>query len=319
MGIPFPVHAGVFSFVSNLFSSEEEMTGAVINSQNIELLKAPISSDSGSSRGGGDITIVGGSALLAENGPSGTSADIEESKSSDEISIYIVHEGDSLGGIAKMYGVSINTIIWANDLPNTIIKEGQKLIILPITGIKHTVKKGDTVESIAKKYKADAEEIRQFNNLGSKGSLAVGEDIIVPDAELALTPKAVSGGAKVRGTGGPLYEGYYKSPIAIYKKSQGPHGYNGVDLAAPSGTPVMASASGEVIISRNYGWNGGYGNYIVIEHGNGTQTLYSHLLSNSVFEGYHVVKGQVIGYVGSTGKSTGPHLHFEVRGAKNPF
>ena len=102
-------------------------------------------------------------------------------------------------------------------------------------------------------------------------------------------------------------------------KTQGLHGYNGIDLAAPTGTPVLASASGDVIVSRGYGWNGGYGNYIVIKHPNGTQTLYAHLNEVIVSSSWHVVQGQIIGYVGATGKSTGPHLHFEVRGAKNPF
>jgi murein DD-endopeptidase MepM/ murein hydrolase activator NlpD len=92
-----------------------------------------------------------------------------------------------------------------------------------------------------------------------------------------------------------------------------------VDLAAPIGTPIMASAEGDVIISKNYGWNGGYGEYVVISHPNGTQTLYAHMSSNLAYQGMHVYKGQVIGFVGSTGKSTGSHLHFEVRGAKNPF
>ena len=91
-----------------------------------------------------------------------------------------------------------------------------------------------------------------------------------------------------------------------------------MDLAAPTGTPILASAIGEVIISRT-GWNGGYGNYVVIAHSNGTQTVYAHNSSNIVYAGQTVVQGQVIGYVGSTGRSTGAHLHFEVRGAKNPF
>ncbi len=97
------------------------------------------------------------------------------------------------------------------------------------------------------------------------------------------------------------------------------HGNNGVDIAAPLGTPVVASAGGTVIIARSSGWNGGYGLYVVISHSNGTQTLYAHLSSVNVSVGDSVSKGQVIGKVGNTGKSTGPHLHFEVRGARNPF
>ena len=88
------------------------------------------------------------------------------------------------------------------------------------------------------------------------------------------------------------------------------------------GTPILASASGEVILSKyaeGNPWFGGYGNYIVVEHNNDTQTVYAHLSSNLVKRGWNIVQGQVIGYMGSTGRSTGPHLHFEIRGAVNPF
>ena len=81
----------------------------------------------------------------------------------------------------------------------------------------------------------------------------------------------------------------------------------------------MASASGEVIISRAGGWNGGYGSYVVIKHSNGTQTLYAHNSRNNVSVGDYVNQGDIIAFVGSTGKSTGPHVHFEIRGARNPF
>jgi murein DD-endopeptidase MepM/ murein hydrolase activator NlpD len=103
-------------------------------------------------------------------------------------------------------------------------------------------------------------------------------------------------------------------------RTQGVHGYNAVDLGAAVGTPFMASAAGEVIVARATGWNGGYGQYVVIRHDNGTQTLYSHASGIVVGVGQRVVQGQVIGYVGSTGRSTGPHLHFEIRGGpRNPF
>jgi murein DD-endopeptidase MepM/ murein hydrolase activator NlpD len=97
------------------------------------------------------------------------------------------------------------------------------------------------------------------------------------------------------------------------------HGFNAVDIGAPVGTPVVASARGEVILSKPLSWNGGYGSYIVIKHSNGTQTLYAHTSKNTVSAGEVVEKGQTIGHVGNSGKSTGYHLHFEVRGAKNPF
>ena len=108
-------------------------------------------------------------------------------------------------------------------------------------------------------------------------------------------------------------------PLPGSLKTQGLHGYNALDFSAAYGTPVVASAAGDVIVVRNGGWNGGYGNYMVIRHGNGTQTLYSHTSQNIAYAGQSVVQGQVIGYVGSSGRATGPHLHFEVRGAWNPF
>ncbi|MFA6414834.1 MAG: M23 family metallopeptidase, partial [Candidatus Paceibacterota bacterium] len=119
---------------------------------------------------------------------------------------------------------------------------------------------------------------------------------------------------------GTIQNGYYSSPIPGALITQGIHGWNGIDFGAARGTPIHAAADGIVIIARsNGGWNGGYGNYVVVTHENGSQTLYSHMRSAAVSSGQSVSSGQVIGYVGSTGKSTGSHLHFEVRGAANPF
>ena len=109
------------------------------------------------------------------------------------------------------------------------------------------------------------------------------------------------------------------NPLLGAIKTQGIHGYNGVDLGAPVGTPVRASASGEVIVAKGQGWNGGYGDYIVIRHRSGIQTLYAHLSKVNVAVGEQVTAGENIALSGNSGKSTGPHLHFEVRGAKNPF
>ncbi|MEN9614336.1 MAG: hypothetical protein RLZZ347_643 [Candidatus Parcubacteria bacterium] len=313
-------NAGFFSSVASFFSKDTasvEVTLVNQNSQKMSLLEASLRPDPLAARGGGDITVVNGSSLLSENGPSGTSADIEESAPSTQISIYVVRAGDTVSGIAKMFGVSVNTIRWANDI-GASVHEGQRLVILPISGVTHIVVAGDTVKKIAAKYKADIGEIVQFNNLKPDQVLAVGDEVIVPDAVISLAPIGANG-KPLRGAGGPNYVGYYIRPIPHAPRTQGLHGYNGVDLGAPVGTPVLAAASGEVLISRNFGWNGGYGQYIVIQHDNGTQTLYGHLSENIAYEGYHVVQGQVIGLSGNTGKSTGPHLHFEVRGARNPF
>ncbi len=321
---PLPVSAGVFSFLSNIlgFSSNKLETTSGSNLQNTQFLQAVLNSDPTPSKGGGDITIVNGSALLPDTGPYGSMADISDTKpESGQIGLYVVRDGDSLSQIAQMFDVSVNTIIWANDIKRgSLIKPGQTLLILPVSGVKYIVKKDDTIQGIAKKFKGDTDDIIQFNGLSENGDLSVGSEIIIPNGEnSSYVPSPTTSSAIVRGTGGPAYSGYYLRPVGNAVKTQGLHGYNGIDLAAPTGTPVLASASGDVIVSRGYGWNGGYGNYIVIKHPNGTQTLYAHLNEVIVSSSWHVVQGQIIGYVGATGKSTGPHLHFEVRGAKNPF
>ena len=238
--------------------------------------------------------------------------------------------GDTLSEIADMFGVSVNTIIWANNLSGTRdIHVGDTLIILPISGIKHTVGKNDTLKSIARKYNADAGEIAQFNGLDASAPLAVGSTVIIPGAEVAppvtiSTPKRGSSPKKIRepylGGSGAAQPGYYGDPVPGGIITQGIHGWNAVDIGTARGTPIHAAAAGIVIIARNNGaWNGGYGNYVVITHGNDTQTLYAHMTHPAVSPGQTVEKGQIIGYVGMTGMTTGPHVHFEVRGAANPF
>jgi LysM repeat protein len=258
------------------------------------------------------LAIVDNTALTSDGDITQTYLDSGVS-GTGEISVYIVRKGDTLASIAKMFGVSTNTILWANNIKGNKVSEGDELVILPITGVKHTVKKGDTIKSIAAKYKADLDDILAYNDLTINSTLTVGDIVLVPDGEITSTP------VKTGTSATPSYSGYYIRPINGGKKTQGIHGHNGVDLANSIGTPVMASAAGKVIVSKSSGYNGGYGTYVVISHGNGTQTLYGHLSRNDVSVGQTVSQGQVFGALGNTGKSTGPHLHFEVRGAKNPF
>ncbi|MBX4209420.1 peptidoglycan DD-metalloendopeptidase family protein [Candidatus Parcubacteria bacterium] len=321
---PFTTYAGVFSFISDFIGNKEADAGVTSRSSEIlGVLQANVGPSSTGGMGGGEISMIDGSALIQETGMYGTQADIQDSKST-QISLYVVRQGDSLGQIAKMSGVSVNTILWANNIRGAI-HEGDELVILPISGVVHKVVKGDTIRSIAAKYKADMDDIISYNDLRPSSSLAVGSTIIIPDGESTVAaPRSIPGAAanpteKLHGAGGPFYKDYYMRPIDVGMKTQGLHGYNAVDLAAPLGTPIHASASGVVIIARSGGYNGGYGSYVVISHPNGTQTLYGHMSRVSVEQGQTVEKGQTIGLLGSTGKSTGPHVHFEIRGAMNPF
>lgn len=312
--LPIIAEASFFSFIAGLFNAsiEKGPSQSLLNSQTVELL-----SPENGAVGGGDVSIVDGQALLSEDG--GRTA-TDGVPTSDKISVYIVKKGDSLSAIARMFGVTVNTIVWANDISRGIISEGQRLVILPISGIRYTVKSGDTFKTIASKYKGDADEIASYNGMqGSK--LVIGDEILIPDGEISLpAPAATRINAKSTGSSSASADGYYIRPVGNNAvKTQGLHGFNGVDLALSLGSPVVASASGSVIISRSGGWNGGYGQYIVISHDNGTQTLYAHLSANLVAEGTRVSQGELIGRIGSTGRSTGSHVHFEIRGARNPF
>jgi len=272
----------------------------------------PIASDAG------EVIIVNGTALSAEGSVGGLAENKKDNPSSDQISLYVVRNGDTISQIAKMFGVSINTIRWSNDIKGQGVVPGQTLVILPVSGVRHIVKKGDTVKSIAKLYKADTGEVRQYNDVTDDTKLAIGDVVIVPDGEVApATPAKKNSQIKFIPVTKSV-DGYFIRPTTG-PKTQGVHGNNGIDIAPKTGTPIVAAASGTVLISKNTGWNGGYGDYVVIQHGNGTQTLYSHMLNTAISAGVQVEQGQVIGYVGSSGKATGPHLHFEIRGAKNPF
>lgn len=312
--MPTVASAGFFDWIARASAGGFEGTEDI---RTMPLLEGTHSVETNVARGGGDIAIVDGMALAAETSP--LAGEPVLTASSDQISVYVVRDGDTLSQIADMFGVTPNTIRWANDIPaKGTIHPDQTLVILPISGVKHMVAKGDTIGSIAKKYKGDAEEILQFNGIEEGAALAVGTELIIPHGEVQAVSGS-SGGSKSLG-GGPTYAGYYMRPVKGGVRTQGIHGYNAVDLASSYGATIYAAAAGEVIIAKgDGGWNGGYGNYVVIKHDNGTQTLYSHLSSVDVSAGTVVAQGDVLGAMGATGKATGTHLHFEIRGATNPF
>ena len=255
--------------------------------------------------------------------------------------IYTVEAGDTVSKIASEFGVTISTVLWANGLSATsYIKEGQELVILPVTGIQHDVKSGDTVLAIAKKYYAKADDIISYNGLPADGALQIGETLIVPDGEMPRVYAPVKRTVVTYAQSTVNANAYFIFP-ASGRRTQGPHGYNAIDVGNRCGTPIYAAAAGTITSAKatksraRLGASvfGGYGNHVTIKHPNGTVTLYAHLKDIFVGNGGYVQKGQQIGTMGGgfeyingrllrmqgAGKSTGCHLHFEVRGASNPL
>lgn len=240
----------------------------------------------------------------------------------DRIVEYTVEQGDTVGTISEKFGVSEDTVRWENDLTKDTIKVGQTLKILPVTGVAHTVKKGDTVYSIAKKYDTDAQQIVNypFNTFVNDESfeLAIGQTLVVPEgifpepvnsfSPVARTPRIdriTPDAGSVTASGSFVWpsQGSITSNFVWYHK--------GIDIANRAAPNILAADAGTVTIA---GWpdNWGYGNRVVIDHGNGFRTLYAHLSAIYVVPGQTVSRGAAIGRMGSTGRSTGTHLHFEV-------
>lgn len=359
-----PTHAVQASFLSSLFgvqASAETSTNTVKipesnnNSQTIGLLQANISSISiledskgkQASNGAGKndelnptLTpqIVSENAILPATGPLGVYDGTDPiDPSLQETSVYVVRKGDSISQIADMFGVSINTILWANDMKKgDKLKEGDVLLILPVSGLEHTVTKGQTLQSIAKLYKADIADITDYNGLDLKTKLAVGDKLIIPDGEMFDEggDKPVANLKEKEVTDKNYYAtsllkniiGYFLNPVPTGRKTQGLHGpgNRGIDIGAPTGTNIYAAASGTVLkvvtgcVVGPKRCGGGYGNMAIVQHANGTKTLYAHMSKVNTNVGAEVAQGQVIGLVGNTGRSTGPHIHFEVFNAKNP-
>lgn len=241
-----------------------------------------------------------------------------------QATVYTVASGDTIAGIAEQHNVSVNTILWANGLrSNDILKVGDHLTILPTTGVLHTVRSGDTLSAIASRYDVAAEEIIKYNRLSADGAkLSIGQKVIVPGGELGQSvtaPDIVSRDTRVaqRDVDGPtpepvedLAEGFQWPTTTNHISQYFRWGHTGIDIDNRSRPSVFASQPGTVEFA---GWLGGYGNLIILNHGGGLQTYYAHLDRFYASVGDTVAKGAAIGKMGSTGRSTGPHLHFEVR------
>ncbi|MFA5131524.1 MAG: M23 family metallopeptidase [Patescibacteria group bacterium] len=250
----------------------------------------------------------------ADNGSSATAR--------TEIVEYTVQNGDTVSSIAHRFGITINTILWANNLTAySLIRPGDSLSILPYSGVLYVVKKGDTLARIAQLYDVELDKILSCNNLGN--SIAVGEKIVVPGAQKINTAVAVKkpsasytgisvikdliSSPGVKASGNKMVWPTVGARITQYYGAV----HTGVDIANKVGTAIYAADDGVVLISQG-GYNGGYGNTIVIDHGGGVKTRYGHASKLYVKAGQTVTKGQVIAAMGSTGRSTGSHLHFEV-------
>lgn len=240
-----------------------------------------------------------------------------------EIVYYSVGAGDTISTIAKKFNISVNTILWANNLSAfSLIRPGDKLMILPSSGVLHVVAKGDTLGKIAKNYGVSEDQISSSNSLGEH--LVIGQKLIIPGGKKLSTATIAKKPSSNSVSGVGVISNLIKSPKApaAASKMNWPAGayritqyfswrHPGVDIAAKVGTPIYAADSG-VVITAQGGWNGGYGNTIVIDHGGGKKTRYAHMSKLFVKVGDSVDKGENIGAMGSTGRSTGSHLHFEV-------
>lgn len=241
-----------------------------------------------------------------------------------EIVEYDVKGGETLSQIAEKFQVSTDTIKWANDLESVnSIKPGQTLKILPVTGVAHTVAKGETLESVAKKYEAEQQAIVEFpfNDIPDDFKLRVGQVLIVPDGtppeKKPVTPRRKQPSSLAQGPGAPSFSAPGGGSFIWPTTTSGISTYfawwhPGLDMPNRSAPAVVASDGGTVTVS---GWpdNYGYGNRVVVDHGNGYQTLYAHLSNIYVSVGQKVSRGQSVGQMGTTGRSTGIHLHFEIR------
>lgn len=241
-------------------------------------------------------------------------------KPRDKTINYTVEKGDTVSTIAQKFGVSTDTIRWANDLSGDNISVGDSLQILPVTGIEYKVQSGDTVYTIAKKLATDPQKIVDFpfNDFANPEtfSLVSGQMLIVPDGikpteqpfirqQVYIARGPSSSSFSLAGFTWPVH-GLITQFASWYHMA--------LDLAAPYGTPIVAAKSGVVSTASTGGYNYGYGDYVEIDHGGGYKSLYAHMEAVNVSVGQQVVGGStVIGWIGMTGRTTGPHTHFEIR------
>ncbi len=244
---------------------------------------------------------------------------IPESRKRSEPFEYTVLPGDTLSSIGNNFKISVDALRYVNNIKtDDVLSVGQTLTIPPISGLIHKVASGDSLTSIARKYDVPSQAIADFNYILDTSRIAVGTELVIPNAKVPQ-PIIVSTGFTTISSGpvtdtGASY-GWCLWPTTARVITQNFSWYhNGVDIAVPSGQgmpPLYACAEGIVIRS---GWDPfGLGLHVMIDHGNGYQTVYGHMSRLDVGYGERVGKGQTIGAMGSTGRSTGPHIHFIIK------
>lgn len=284
------------------------------------LILGPLLADRYPTLGRGDeAEDTPSSVLNVETSISDVETQTKESvKPRDKVVSYFVAKGDTISEIADAYGVSSNSVRWLNDISGDSLKVGQELLIPPVTGVIHKVKSGETVYTIAKKYKVDAQKIVNwpYTNFSNDETFALiaGQSIVVPDGVPPEEIKPVTYVAQRPAAPykGPVAGGKFAWPMRG-GISQYPIWYhNAIDLTNPVGTPIVAAKSGKVILAQSLSY--GYGKHVIIDHGDGLSSLYAHMSGFNISVGQTVTGGStVIGWIGMTGRTTGPHLHFEIR------
>jgi murein DD-endopeptidase MepM/ murein hydrolase activator NlpD len=260
-------------------------------------------------------------------------ADSDRANMTDK-AVHTVAAGEVLSVVASKYGVSEQTIVWENNLANkNAIRVGQKLIIPPVDGVTHVVKKGENVAKVASLYGVEAGIIKNQNRLDAE-YLAVGQELIIPGGKKIIeVPRIIAANsgrdAVIRGQSGSRVidtnlasAGTVAAVGQIFifptrgKITQGFRGgHYAYDIADVSKPPIWAAAGGTVVKASSGTYAGGYGNHVIIDHGNGYKTLYAHMDYLTVSQGQYVSQGEAIGRMGATGRvygRTGIHLHFEV-------
>ncbi len=222
---------------------------------------------------------------------------------------HIVEAGQTLWDIARHYGIDIDTVVAANELSDPQrLQVGQNLTILTVKGALHTVRAGDNLWDIARTYQVKTQEIVDANQLSDPSALKIGQKLVIPGGQAAAAQRY-----QLVGANGQLRRAFAwpaRGRISSRYGTRWGRMHYGLDLAVPIGTPVRAAADGRITWS---GGRGTYGNLVIIDHGMGVETRYAHNSRLAVKAGDQVKRGQIIAYSGNTGRSTGPHIHFEIR------